>query len=917
MSHPRQAVPAKRHADGQPASQNRPPRLDGVLLRIVDGCLAGCIFVVPFLLGGRHPVGQLLLVGLASGGALAWTVEQSLREKRTWRWSTVELLLIAGVALLVLQITPLPEPLLKRLAPHSSEILPLWTAQEDSSVQLGVWSTVSLTPAATRAGLVLLLSYCLLFLVAVQRIRAVEDVERLLRWCALSAVLTALFGLVQFIIGNGKYFWFYEHPLTDTFDAPKAAFGNRNHFAHFLALGIGPLIWWLQDVSRRKGARRPAPFRRSAAELQGLELSATFRVLALGIVLFAVLLSLSRGGALVTCLAAAIAVAVCYRAGSAGLRLVGALAAVAALIGISLAIFGHDRVSDRLQPASLSSAQTPDETGARHTIWNATAKAVPDFLMLGSGAGSLRQVYPMYLPRRDTHQYYTHCENGYLQVALETGIAGLVLLIIGIGVCGFWCVAGLRAAPTGRILVCVGAVAAGLAASVVHSVFDFVWYNPACMAVVTILAGCACRLRQLAAERSGRRVRATRFPAAVGVAATVLLLAVGAWMVRSRIGPVMAQPHWVQFQLQNRAASDPRLFDELDGDGSDQAQQASLAAEERMKAELEKVVRWDPHHAAAHLQLAACYIKLFHGLQNSSINVMSLNQIRDAAIRSRFPSRAALDQWLARAVGDHYTYLDQALEHTRRALRLCPLNGEGYLYLGELCFLEGAQTPAKRAYVAQALKVRPFDGAVLFHAGKEAWLEGDYQQWLRYWQRSFQCGRIYQRQVIDWLAGRTRQEELGEEIRFFLDTFDPDLSALRYLHRRYRRIAQPEQMLALRRAYTQALEAEAETATSAEAADLWLEAMAVSIEASDPAGALRCAREAFSSAPHNFEVRRRFARCLAEHGQLAEAEEHLNWCLKRRPGDASLENMLRQVVKRQIERDGRTVRSSNSPHYRR
>jgi tetratricopeptide (TPR) repeat protein len=336
-----------------------------------------------------------------------------------------------------------------------------------------------------------------------------------------------------------------------------------------------------------------------------------------------------------------------------------------------------------------------------------------------------------------------------------------------------------------------------------------------------------------------------------------------------------------------------------------------------MKAELEEVVRWDPHHAAAHLELAACYIKLFHGLQEDSINVMSLNQIRDAAISSRFSSRAALDQWLARAVGDHYTYLDRALDHTRRVLALCPLHGEGYLYLGELCFLEGVQLPAKRAYVAQALKVRPFDGAVLFHAGKEAWLEGDYEAWLRYWQRSFQCGLIYQRQVIDWLVGRTGQEELGEEIRFFLEAFNPDLPALRYLHRRYRDIAQPQQMLALRQAYADALQAEAEEAGSAEAADLWIESMAVSVEADDPDGALRCGREALALATNNFQVRRTLARCLAEQGQFAEAREHLNWCLKRKPGSASLERMLREVIKRQIEQDVRTVRGNNSPHYRR
>ena len=70
-----------------------------------------------------------------------------------------------------------------------------------------------------------------------QRIRHVEDVERLLRWCALSAVIMASFGIVQLLAGNGKFFWFYEHPFTTTCDGAKGSFSNRNHFAQFLALG--------------------------------------------------------------------------------------------------------------------------------------------------------------------------------------------------------------------------------------------------------------------------------------------------------------------------------------------------------------------------------------------------------------------------------------------------------------------------------------------------------------------------------------------------------------------------------------------------------------------------------------------------------------------------------------------------------
>ena len=55
-------------------------------------------------------------------------------------------------------------------------------------------------------------------------------------------------------------------------------------------------------------------------------------------------------------------------------------------------------------------------------------------------------------------------------------------------------------------------------------------------------------------------------------------------------------------------------------------------------------------------------------------------------------------------------YLRMAARHARQGLNLCPLRGEGYLYLAELCFLEGGTSETKSAYIDQAINVRPFHG---------------------------------------------------------------------------------------------------------------------------------------------------------------------------------------------------------------
>ena len=63
-----------------------------------------------------------------------------------------------------------------------------------------------------------------------------------------------------------------------------------------------------------------------------------------------------------------------------------------------------------------------------------------------------------------------------------------------------------------------------------------------------------------------------------------------------------------------------------------------------------------------------------------------MSQIREAAQLSEFPSLQQLRDWLQLAIGENSRLLYQAYFHARRAVQLCPLQGEAYLYLAEVCF---------------------------------------------------------------------------------------------------------------------------------------------------------------------------------------------------------------------------------------
>lgn len=881
------------------------------LLKLVDFGLAGAIFLVPLLMGGRHAIGQLALTVLSVTAAWSWTVRQSFLGDGRFRPTTALPILLLGAALVGMQIVALPPWLLERLSPRAAEILPLWNASGGTPGTMGRWSCISFTPAETLGGLVIFLNYAMLFLVAVQRVKHVEDIERLLRWCAMSAVMMAMVGIAQLVAGNGRFLWFYEHPFSKCGDGAHGCFSNRNHFAQFMALGIGPLIWWLQDALRRSnGSNSP---HRSGAPVAPSG-TAYFLALALGVVLFAGLLSLSRGGAAAMLVAVAVTTAICLRTGAFSRRLVGVLTAASVLIGLSLMIFGYDKVSNRLDDFSSGSIDKLDRGTARRTIWTAATQSIPDSLLLGTGVGSFRTVYPMHTGfHMDEGTEFTHAESSYLQDAVETGLVGSALTLAGIVLCCSWCFRGIRSSAPTRLRVCVAAIAGSFAAILVHGVVDFVWYVPACMAIVAILAACAQRVAQLSRmTHSSRAPRPSSFiphpssfavPRPVWQVAAAIVTGLGVWMIADRIGPAVAQTHWDEYLV------DRRTTEAQSATGSGAMSETDLLR--RWIGRLEQVVLWQPSHASARLALADCHRRLFESMQKESDNPMPLVHIRDAARQSRFPSRAALDEWLDRAVGVHWRHLEESLRYIRAALALCPLEGRAYVYMADLSFLEGADAETERAYIGQAICVRPFDGTVLYAAANDALLAGDRQRWLEYTKRAYQNSRLQQLHVIRSLVDSWPTEGLPALINDILREFQPDREAARVLHELSMKRCPSDQFIPLVGYRARTAETEASKLVGTEAAMAWLEAQSLRDQLGDEDAALRCVQNALECSPDNYDVHDRAARCLLKNGMYAEAESHARWCLDRKPDCQAAAQLFRAVLKGRLDAPFREATSKD------
>lgn len=504
--------------------------------RLLDVCFLAILFLAPLLMGGRHPAGRLGYAALISLALIVWTIRQALDPKPRIRRSGAEWLILLGLAILIIQLAHLPDSWLLKLSPNLPQLLPIWF-DGDAGSAWNSWSQLSLYPNATRGALVMYVAYAVLFLLVVQRIKSLQDIERFLRWIALAAISLAVLGIAQMLLSNGKFLWVYEHPSRDTFGTVKGPFANENHFAHFLALGIGPLVWWLwrtmnarraADAGKRQSrSRQPArrqSERRGGAAQRGARRGgrrSTFSAsggrvqsgrqdyvqmllwLALPIIAIAGLLTFSRGGVIVLAIAATVVLSTYMLTKLFGRRSLLVLAGLAAVVIAALFIYGLDRLSGEIESVTDGSIDRLDTNAARRKLWAADFNAFQDFALLGTGAATHREIYPTYY--EDYHHVeYTHAESGYIQILMECGVLGACTLILAIGFCLRWLGRCLKSTSDRRTRGIALAISAGILASLAHSLWDFVWYIPACITLTLMQVACLCRLSQLCqASRSG------------------------------------------------------------------------------------------------------------------------------------------------------------------------------------------------------------------------------------------------------------------------------------------------------------------------------------------------------------------------------------------------------------------------------
>ncbi len=331
---------------------------------------------------------------------IAWAL--LTRSAQRPRGAAKALTIIAGLTplLVLLQLIPLPPALW--LATTGRKFV----AEGFALIGVAVpWLPISLTPYDTMAtGLTLLPPIAVLC--AVLLTGALRGA-----WLAVSilgvTLAAVLLGALQVGSADPIASPWYFYAITNH-GVATGFFANSNHMAGLLVICVPILFALVRDV-------RDQSTNATARSTILLLAAAGVVVLVLGIVLNGSIAVLLLGPPVVFVSAAMLSRRRKFR---------WSLALIAFLSGAAMVAVYLSPFHDRLDAGNTTSV---DE---RKVMWSNTARAIPDFLPFGSGVSSFPSVYPRYEdPTLTTRTITNHAHNDYLEIALETGIPGVLLLI--------------------------------------------------------------------------------------------------------------------------------------------------------------------------------------------------------------------------------------------------------------------------------------------------------------------------------------------------------------------------------------------------------------------------------------------------------------------------------------------------------
>ncbi|MBL9218362.1 MAG: O-antigen ligase family protein [Opitutaceae bacterium] len=318
-----------------------------------------------------------------------------------------------------------------------------------------------------------------------------RSLQLLLTMLLGNAVLLAVLGFAQRFVASSKFLFFMEWPIGHT---AFASFIYRNHAGAYFALmtfiAVSLAIWTFTQGER--GGRKSTP-----AGL--LFFCAVFLTTA-------VFFSLSRGASL-TLMIAWLAVAIWFwlsqrRSPASGGTHRGVYAAVVLLflgvIGFTMREVDFSSVQSRFDSLAKNYENVHVESvQARLQAYAAASIMLGDSWQRGVGSGGFRYLFPEYIKKHPDvyaggRMFWEHAHNDWLQVPIELGAGGTVLVLLG---AGWWLLVFYRNRVVWHSLAVPGLI--GCAQTLAHAWFDFPFQNPAILCTWLALIAISARWIEL------------------------------------------------------------------------------------------------------------------------------------------------------------------------------------------------------------------------------------------------------------------------------------------------------------------------------------------------------------------------------------------------------------------------------------
>lgn len=399
------------------------------------------LFACLILGGSAQGIWENMILQLAGIGIIAWA---ALDRGEGIARPAKQLLLIAvaTIAVVAVQFIPLPASVWAHLGPRQQ------VADGFRALGMRIPSEpLSLTPAAGLSALLATIP-SLAMVCAMVRLRAYRPL-----WLAVALVAGTVAGIglgaMQVASSNVELSPWYLYSDTSTGKA-VGFFANADHMATLLVMSF-PFVAATVAAGRTASMQRYSALIAIAAGLWmvlvvGIALNGSLAGygLALPVIVASLLIILPAGSR--------------FKLWIVGLAVLLVLGSVVALETTSIG-------SGRIGAHATSAAESRGE------IFATTSRAARDFMPFGSGLGSFRTVYQLYEKADQvTSDYVVHAHNDYAEVALELGLAGVVLILAFLL---WWTIAVWRAWRTAEAGPFARAAAIASAAVLIHSLVDF------------------------------------------------------------------------------------------------------------------------------------------------------------------------------------------------------------------------------------------------------------------------------------------------------------------------------------------------------------------------------------------------------------------------------------------------------------